>query len=398
MKYNLFRAPALALLQPIGMGIGAAASFLIVVLALRDQQFESLAAYGAGVAVAAMVSALIGGGTTLAFTTGEVDRQRAVRGVRNRLVVPAVAASSVIAAAAYGLTTQLSFWALIAGGAATLANVASELDASYMRRKLRTVGLFFADVLSRFAGLYLVFVGAEYAYAMLACAIIRCTFLFALSCDDPSRKRRKRFTWMEARRAYEVKLTGLSIAYIFCDRVGAAIVPVMAPPPVAGGYVAVVGMQQNISGVLMSGIQTILAVRSEGRIDLKWTGSIEKIIMVLAAVTSAILVVGSDTFMKILGLSVQSVPNHYWNQLVVLLPLALMSRTLDFRAIAAARQYIAVASRIAATMCVLVGASLSLALHSVAVLGWSLVVAELVAILTWAVTWKMDSLRKDSVE
>lgn len=381
-RWRSLRAAFLVLLQPAGTAIGAMLALVTLLVATNKGQFTSIASYGAGVAIAAIVAAVVGGGTTLAFTTGNEERQRAVRNVRKSVVVPSIVLSTGGAVVVYSVINDLQPLAVVAGGIATASTVSAELDASYLRRKLRTVGLFSGDLASRATALLLIVIGVEFAYVMLAGSLIRSSMLSVFARRDPTRKFKFRLSKSDMAQAYEVKLTSLSIAYVLADRIGALVVPFTSSPVVAGGYNAVIGIQQNISGVIMSGVQTVLAIRTERGSELRWTLRLEFLFVLLAGTACAVMLMFSDQLMRLLGLSSLNEPHSYWTAIAALIPLALLSRVLDFQFIAKGKAHVAALSRITATAVILLGALIGVLNTDIEIVVWALVIGELASVLT----------------
>lgn len=376
------RSTLLTVLQPLGGAIGAIIGLGVLTVATRQAQFTSIASFGAGAGVAALASVAVGGGTTLAYTTGAIERQRAVRVVRNMIVLPVILIATAVAVAVYSGVGRLDPFGVIAGGLSISANVSAELDSSYLRRRIKTGQLFIVDVLNRGIAFGAIILGVQFAYAMMAGALSRALLLRVLTKADPSRESGYRLSRIVFTLAYEAKLTTLSILYSVCDRVGALAAPAAAPIPIAGGFMAVLSAQQSGSGVLMSGVQATLAARSQLREKLRWADLLD-VLFVLAGLAGAVIViVARNPLIGFLGLEAASDPDEYWIAVALLIPASIASRVIDFRFLAVGETLKAVITRAIAS-CVAVSAAIAaMATSQIAVLANGLLIAEGTALLT----------------
>ena len=387
------RSTLLTVLQPLGGAIGAIIGLGVLTVATRQAQFTSIASFGAGAGVAALASVAVGGGTTLAYTTGTVERQRAVRVVRNTIVLPVILIATAVAVAVYSGIGRLDALGVFAGGLSTSANVSAELDSSYLRRRIKTGQLFVVDVLNRGVAFGAIILGVPFAHAMLAGAFSRALMLKVLTRSDPSREAGYRLGRSVFALAYEAKLTTLSILYSVSDRVGALAAPAAASIPIAGGFMAVLNAAQSGSGVLMSGVQATLAARSHLRARVRWADFLD-VLFVLAGLTGAVIViVARNPLIDFLGLGTASNPDEYWITVALLIPASIASRVMEFRFLAIGEALKAVIARAMAT-CVAVSAAIAaMATSEIAVLANGLLIAEGTALLTSIVLVGANYLR-----
>lgn len=387
------RSSMLALLQPLGSVVSAVFAFGVLIVATRQGQFLSIASFGAGAAVAALASVAAGGGTTLAYTTGDVNRQHAVRMVRVTIVLPVVGAATVVAAALYSSWGQLDAWAVLAGGGSTLLGVGAELDTAFLRRRLRTGSLLTVDTGNRIVAFTAIALGAPFSIAMLTGALARSLALRLLAGDDPARVGYIRLNRTVLRLAYEAKLTTLSILYSVCDRLGALVAPVVASVQVAGGYVSVLNAQQNASGILMTGLQTTLAARAEQRTRLRWASVLDIVFIGIALVGAGTMILLKQPLVTLLGLASVSGPNSYWTPVALLIPASIAARVLDFRFLLENVSRISVVSRASATAVALGAAGLAIANSKIGMLAWGMLLGEVVGLLTSIVYLVLRSRR-----
>lgn len=371
-----------ALFQPMSSAVSAVFAFAALVIAMRQGQFASIASFGAGAGVAALASAVVGGGTTLAYTTGTTVRQRAVRLVRNTIVLPVIVIATGIAVLLYAVWGQLDPLGVAAGGISTVASVSAELDASYLRRHVRTVRIFFADTLNRGGTLLLIVLGAPFAIAMLVGAVLRAIVLRMATNRDPSRSGTSRIDKSVLALAYEVRLTSLSVLYSVCDRVGALAAPLSATVPVAGGFMAALSAQQNGSGTLLSGLQTTLAARSQQQSQPRWANYVDALLVAVGWVAAVVMLVWREPLVGFLGLQENSEPAQYWVAIALLVPAALASRLFEFRFLAIGVPSKAVVSRAIATVVALCGGILAFVGSQISPLAYGLLLAEVASVLT----------------
>lgn len=370
-----------ASLQPLGALVGAVFGFGVLVVATRDGQFASIASFGAGAGVAALASVVAGGGTTLRYTTGERVRQSAVRKVRAKIVLPVVAIATLVAVLIYSGPGNLVPAAVAAGGLSTAAGVGAELDAAFLRRRLWTGRLFLGDTVHRGLAFTLVLVGSDFAYAMLLGSVVRALLLRIFAAEDPSRSAGLWLTRTELRHAYETRLTSLSILYSLCDRVGVLASAWVAPVPVAGGFVATVNAQQSWAGVLMTGVQTTLAARSEQRSALRWARWMDLMMVATGAVVAAVMIAWREPLLDFLGLDETTQPEKYWTAVVLLIPAALGSRVLEFHFLSVRNPANAVFVRGIATIVAVASASAAVVRTDISVLANGLLVGECASIV-----------------
>jgi hypothetical protein len=197
------------------------------------------------------------------------------------------------------------------------------------------------------------------------------------------------------RLAYEAKLTSLSVLYAVSDRVGALTAPIISPVPVAGGFVAVLSAQQSASGVLMTGLQTTLAARSQQRSQLGWANRLDLLFVAAGLMAAAAMIVWQEPLVDFLRLDAESELQAYWVPIALLIPASLASRVFEFRCLTTNATKRAVTSRAVATV-VVVGASvMALVSLQIGVLAQGLLVAEVASVLTSAVTLVVQNVRTE---
>lgn len=307
-------------LSPTTAGIGAILSTLALVLAVRQGQLLEIAAYAFGVSVAAIAAVCVGGGTTLVYTSGSRQERSSVRRVRILIVVPVVISLVVVAAVLSEPLFSLPAVAVLMGGLTGVLNNLSEIESSYLRSQLLTPALTGVEIFSRTATLIMIGGGADYAWAMLGGAAVRQVVLYWLGRNDPTRLPLFKNRQVGFRAAYDRNLFGSSVAYAFLDRAPYLVVPLMVSPETAGLFAAIYMLCQSTTVLLLSGLHTVLAARSNGRLTKTAGNSFEYCVLALslslpagllwqgAAVSSILNRPFSTEFQEILLVSAMTVP------------------------------------------------------------------------------------------
>lgn len=327
-----------AILSPIGAGVGAVVSLLIVVVATRDGQLASIAGYGAGVSAVVVAAVVIGGGTTLTFVNGDLEMQRAVRAWRIRVIVPILAAVGALTTVVYAVAAGLNPLDVGLGCVAAAVNNLSEIEGGYLKRKLRTPAITVADLVSRLAGLVVVLLGGIFSLAMATLSVLRLGALAIAGRDDPSRARMGSVAFgSTVRRAVRPKVAGLSVQLALLDRLPYVVAPFATTPLVAGTIAALLNAQQAVSGVLVSGAQTTMAARAESRTNLSWTGRFEAMTILAACVAGLCGYLLQDVILTLLHLGEDPAIASAWSLLCVTIPVGIGARVLLFRRLAERR-------------------------------------------------------------
>lgn len=282
----------------IGQGIGAGLSALTVVVAARQAQFADIAAYAAGLSIAAMLSAVLGGGTSLVYATGSAEERHAVRLVRWRLVAPMMVVATLAASAIYGFAVPgLPLLAIALGGLSVVMQNLAALDAATLQRDRRIGQWAYATAASRLVSLALVGLGASYSIGMVVGGLgllIVCRLMTGHSSSLHHAPVRMRAA---LRSAYHPHLTTIAILEVAALYTPFILAPLAADAATAGAFSTLVSSQQTLTSLLVMGLFTIMTVRSGSRIS---HGALDaersESILAFLAVPVAILGICGSTF------------------------------------------------------------------------------------------------------
>jgi hypothetical protein len=325
------------MLSPVSTMLGAVITTVMMVYALSLGSSSAIAAYSVGVSVGAIVAVIVGGGTTFAFITGDIDIRRAARVLRVKVVVPTVLFATLAAAVIYSTLTPLSLSAILLGGVAALSNVVSELEVAYLNRKLRTVTVLFVDLSSRLLGAVALLLFESFPIAMALAGVVRLALYSFTSRADESRvglwRGAIRSSWKLASRP---ALIGMALCYAFLDRFLFLIVPLGTSAVVAGYFAAMLSAQQAIGGALAAGLQTLMGARAgsteaAGEAIHAWGRRAERLIVLAALLIAALGVVLAPIALGVLHAPDTEPIPAMWVVIMCALPLAVLSRAIQYR-------------------------------------------------------------------
>jgi hypothetical protein len=350
--------------------------------ATRQGELATIAAYSVGVSVVAFAATLLGGGTSLAFLTGDLTTQKAVRNVRIRLVLPGVTIGIIILAVVYGFITPLSTVTVILGGATALFNNLSEIEVGFLKRELRTPPIMAADLAVKPLALVFVLGGGSFAVAMVGAAMIRLLLLFIFSRRDPSRIRPFDVSLRTSiARAYDTSLMSMTFLYVYIDRATFLAAPLVMSVTTNGGFAATLSAEQALSAVLVSGLQTSLAVRSQksGQPAKRWVIKFEVATIAVAILVAALGVIFREQGLQILNLPQTATALTCWVLIWLTLPFGVASRFLQFQSLAAKTHRRALGALLACAIVLTIGMAVALTLRLDWLLPASLLLAEMAA-------------------
>ncbi len=165
LRHRLTARPFQVLLSPIVSLVSAATTAVTVILAARSGQFADIAAFSAGLSAASLTSAVIGGGTSLAYANGDDDTRAAVKRIRMTIIAPLLVTSGIAAALYYSMSSSLTPIAVGLGGLTAAFLNLSELEGSNLQREFRLPVWAVATMGNRIAIPVLVFAGLSYSLA-----------------------------------------------------------------------------------------------------------------------------------------------------------------------------------------------------------------------------------------
>lgn len=361
-------------------GINLILTMLIVLIASRQEQFGAIASYSVGLSTGAIASVAVGGGTTLAFTRGSIVTQSFVRHWRKTVVLPVLFVVAVVATVTYSATTELEPVAILLGASTAIFNNLSEIEAAYLRRKLKTPSMLAADFASKSLGLLIVSFGLSFAWAMATAALLRLVFLFQLAFDDPSRRIKKDLDQKALfRTALKPGLFGTSILFASIDRFIFIIIPFTTDPTTAGQIAVLLSAQQALSGALSNGLMTVMAARSESKRDHTWARKFEAFTVVLSVAFAALGICLSELMFEILNVPYRGEIVLCWNLLCFVVPAAVCCRLVQYRLIGSHKEFVAFWSLFAGFSVQIILSFIGIAQLSVVLLVLALLASETIS-------------------
>jgi hypothetical protein len=326
-----------ALLSPLTSIIIALLSLATLSIAIRSGQSPALVAYGVGISIGGILSVLFAAGSTLAFITGNLHAQAAARSLRVRVVIPCSVVATIAAGYIYSALTGVSTLGILLGGAIAILNASSELEVSYLRRKLRTDIILWIEVSSRLIGLLFVLSTIYFPLALTLSAFIRYLLLYFSAADDLSRKMSRSIGLNIAfRDSIRLPLLASSLLYVFLDRISFIVFPLFATETLAGYFVAIMSGQQAIAGALASGLQTTMASRSEGRAQKpeipveNWYLRFELLIVAISVLLTASGLLLYNWLISILGIPVGPDVELIWALVLIAMPFGTAARAVQY--------------------------------------------------------------------
>ncbi|MCC6498508.1 MAG: hypothetical protein IT193_19860 [Propionibacteriaceae bacterium] len=364
-------------ISPISSLFTAGVTAMTVLLAIRGGQLESIAGYSAGLSMGALAAVAAGGGTTLVYVSGSEDDRRAVRRVRLLWVAPIVLCVSAFGSAILPMHTELESWDILFGGLVALLNNFAEIEASYLKRGLRTPSLFYTDLSTRLVALGGVAIGIPFALATLIGTISRQAALQLLTQTDSSRSRLLEGRFSAAlRKAYDLRLMGLTASYVIVDRATFIMAPLIVGATLSGVYSSILTLTQAVSALLVSGLQTVLAVRSSGHADPRHVSHFELATLVAAAFGAILASISASRILELIGVEPSRLHQALLTTLCLAIPLGVATRLIHFRYIAAGRRQVALAMGIGAASILVLVALVASFLGSIEILASAPVLAE----------------------
>lgn len=326
------------LLKPATAIISSALTFLILVLATRKGMFPDIAAYTAGASVGAIVSAVAGSGTSLAYVTGDADTQRAVRKVRFLFVVPMMLLGACGAGVLYSSTTDLALLPVVLGGVTVVLNNMAELSSAALERKMKTPQMLVATIVSRSIGLAVLLSGGTFSSSMLLCSAIGCAILSAWSRADIPQTGVSPSFRQSLKVAYRPSLMGVSVLEIVIARAALLVIPFIVEADVAGAASSLISAQQSITAILGSAFYTMMAATAEGGGRKQWMQTVSRRTMGLAMLSGPLAALAVPLVIRILGLESFSGAGLWWVLLSLAMPAVVANRRLQFELLGEGRR------------------------------------------------------------
>lgn len=377
-----------AILSPITGILAAILSLITLSVAVQTGQVAALVTYGIGISIGGILSIVFAGGSALAFITGNEATQAAVRSLRVRFVIPCSVLTTALASWLYATFFGFSALEIFLAGAIAIVNVSSEIESSFLRRKLRTVSILMIEVFSRALSLVLVLVGVEFILAILMGATLRYICLSVVSWNDPSRKASLGVRLKDSfGSAVRPSLLSSSLLYVVLDRLIFILLPLMVAGPLAGYFVAIMSGQQAIAGALASGLHTSMASRAESHIReqhgsvTSWHRRFELLVVAVSVFLAGLGLLLHGVLLAIIGIPVVPDVQFIWVAVLIAMPFGTAARVTQYVLLsegASSKALISIASAVIASL-IISAVSFSIGEWRLILVG--LAVAELLALV-----------------
>lgn len=270
-RLNAALSPARrTMLKPISSVLGSVLALLILVEATRRGLLPDIAGYAAGASVGALVAAVAGSGTSLAYVTGNEIAQRSVRRVRHQVVAPSMTLVVIGAGILYYMSTGLQVASVLCGGFTVVLNNLAELESASLERKLETPRLLIASVFSKSFGLAFILLGGGFSVAMLASSAVNFVVLRKPRRGARFQKGESLTLLASLRTAYAPSLMSFSVLGVVVNRAVLIVAPFVLTLEEAGALSLLISAQQSIAAVLISGLYTLMAAHAELGVQEKW--------------------------------------------------------------------------------------------------------------------------------
>lgn len=254
---------------------------------------------------AVAVAAVVAGGTTLAYATGDAETRGAVKYIRYRMIVPLMGLSSLAAALVYTQTSHLSFTPVILGGLTVVFNNLAELESAKLQRGLRTQVLLYGTMASRSCGLLAVLLGVNFAAAMSVAALLNLVILTAGNLRTPDRTPTPSLRRAIAL-AYRWELLSLTGLDVLVTRAAFLMLPFMPGLSHSDGdaFAALLSATQSGHAILTTGLYTLMAHRSANAGPApEWMRRFTRLVIAVAVLVVPIGAVAGPLVLAILGLN-----------------------------------------------------------------------------------------------
>lgn len=346
-------------------------------LAIADKQFDIVAGYTYGTSVASITAVLASGGSTLTFLTGDSVRRASIRLFRTRFTTPVLIVAALLTAAYVHYFSYLSPWDAVAGGLTVAVTNRSELSRVNLQREELIFATASANVGAKVAGVAMVFSGASYSTSMTTAAILS----FALMNLHPqSRPRlpRAEGLFSSVKHAYSAPMLVYSLATVIVSRIAFIAVPHATTPARASSLATALAALQYIGTVLISGLQTLLAVRRGKGTDLG-----------LDRLEKVYVFTGPFLALALLLVTPQAVPYfsndgsfeaHWWILIALSLPLLIANRARQFSWLAINHDHRAVRQAIILAVTAILMVALAVILATPTLIAATWLVAESVGL------------------
>ncbi|WP_239394071.1 O-antigen ligase family protein [Frankia sp. CiP3] len=337
---NRLRGGRGALATAGASALNALLSALIITVVARQGGTAELGAYTVGTVIVSLAAAVFSWGTTLQYLTALPIAAARIRTFRTVGTLPALfltCASVALIYSARGYTGS----SVVAAGLTVALNNASELGYANLLRRLRYGPYVGMVVSSKMLVTVLVLAGSmRLTFALLVGAVFQLIMLEILG--GPSRWISKQtFTpgiWSRCRQAAATgKPAAVYTALEFsAQRVDVMVLSFFASTSITGQYAAVFAVYLSIAGMLYSGLQVMIPLRS--RISRKLANdasAVEKTVIIVGLVTAAFILLFAVPLNALVLGNHEASRGALWLRLLALgLPFFLLTRIISLRRVA----------------------------------------------------------------
>lgn len=324
-----------ALLTPVVAAIIAILSAATAIVAAHRNLFIDIAAYSAGLGAAAIVSTVIGGGTSLTYVTGDFDARLAVRAVRTKFIAPTLALTAIVVGAALHQQNQhLPLYSLVLGGLTIMLNQLGELEAASLQRQGRITTWTVIATGSRLVSLAAIFLGTRYSIAMTFGSFIFLLTLIAATRKDHEFRDPKPPLRMAMRRAYFPSHSLISVLEVVIVRLPFLIAPMLTSAAAAGAFAILLSATQSVSGLITSTLYSVMTMRGHRTDAQHASRPLRNMEMLVLASSVPVALIGAATtnaIIKIFNLSDIQSSDTIWLLLIVALPAVALNRAAQYR-------------------------------------------------------------------
>lgn len=293
-------------LTPLANIVSVLLTLVTLAVATRTSDPGTIAGFMAGSGAVSVIAVAAGGGTTIAFATGDDTARGAVRLVRYRLIVPAMTIGALVCAAVYDRTSFLTFLPVVFGGITVVLHNLSELESATHQRGLRTQVLLYGSLISRGTGLVAVLLGANFAVAM--CLAAGLNLLILAAGNWPHREKLPRPSWRQAfKSAYRWELVAMTGLEVVATRAAFIVLPYLngLEHEHADAFAALLSGTRSLQAVLTTGLYTVMAhLSATSGPAPKWVRTFERIVIAAAVLAVPLGALAGPLVLFLLGLPV----------------------------------------------------------------------------------------------
>ena len=323
-----------------------------LLLASRQGLLVDIGGFAAGTAVAAVASALLAGGMTLSFITGEEKTRSAILVARRYVIVPIILIATLIAAWWYVAHTQNTSTSVLCGGILVAANLVAELDAVLLQQNHRISTWATIQIASKILAPIAVALTNSYSFSMAAVTLC-CAVAIGYSATPYRPKISALNPFRAFTNSYNFSLSVFTIGDTIALRLPFIVAPLALTSKMAGSISTLMSSQQTILAVFSSALYSSMAAQSgsnQGEQD-KSLRTMDVLLVGASAVAALFSALAAPIFLRLLGL-----PTHDYLLPWLLLSLAIfpstMVRWLQYLSIRAGRSRAATVSSLhAAGVC-----------------------------------------------